>query len=177
MKTNLLTLHILLMLSVVTGCQKQEPSRVPDHSAQPASPPVAVTPTMPPEARADQQASGRTGPAQQVSISEAHREECFSNLKQISLAARIWSESHKDHLPSSFTELHELMPIERLLCPDDSQRLQQAPTSWAAFAGTNVSYTIEQPGIAEKLQAEVYANCSYHGYVLYVSGHVAPHRQ
>ena len=60
---------------------------------------------------------------------------CINNLKQIALAARIWSIDHNDVLPPNFlTMSNELISLIILICLDDKSKT--AAVDWSHFSST-----------------------------------------
>lgn len=71
---------------------------------------------------------------------------CVNNLKQIALAARIYSNDHKDTLPLDFEAMSkELVSPRILVCPADSTH--KAAATWSQFSkDANVTYEFLLPG-------------------------------
>ena len=91
--------------------------------------------------------------------------QCVSNLKQIGLAARIWSNDHGDKFPASFLTLsNELVAPKVLVCPGDAMKTQGA--DWSQFnASANVSYEFLKPGAKQAdVTAEIIFRCPVHGH-------------
>ncbi len=102
---------------------------------------------------------------------EAQRAACVNNLKQIGLAARMWSNDHGDFLPSDFlTMSNELNSPRVLTCRGDTNRA--AAVNWSAFGPGNVSYELLSPGISETKVSAVYVRCPIHNNVLLADGSV-----
>ncbi len=74
---------------------------------------------------------------------------CVSNMKQIGLAARIWSNDHNDmYPPDILTMSNELVSPKILVCPDDKSKSVAA--DWSQFnASQNVTYEFLTPGAKE----------------------------
>ena len=86
---------------------------------------------------------------------------CINNIKQIGLAARMWSNDHGDNLPPDFlTMSNELNSPRVLICPGDTRR--SAALTWSEFGAGNVSYEIISPGVSETDPAVVYVRCPIH---------------
>ena len=122
--------------------------------------------------RAAQQAQASV-PAEEDPFAEAKakamRINCLNNLKQIGLAARIWSNKHQDILPEDFlTMSNELNTPKILVCPADRQHAQAS--NWAEFGPANSSYEILSPGINELHPDVVYVRCPIHHNVGTVDG-------
>lgn len=111
-------------------------------------------------------------PALAKAKSRAQTINCVSNLKQIGLAARIYSNDHKEVLPPDFlTMSNELATPKVLVCPADSRRTRA--TTWGECSPANISYEYLTPGATETdvLQKPVF-RCPIHGNVCYGDGSV-----
>ena len=92
--------------------------------------------------------------------------QCINNLKQLALAARIWSSDHGDKFPSDFlTMSNELVSPKALVCPGDAMKTQAS--DWSQFnASANVSYEFLKPGAAQAaVSAETVFRCPVHGHI------------
>ena len=91
---------------------------------------------------------------------------CVNNLKQINLAARIWSNDHGDKFPPDFlTMSNELATPNILVCDADSKKT--AARDWAHFdPSRNVTYEYLLPGAKEEdaMQQPAF-RCPIHGNV------------
>jgi hypothetical protein len=97
---------------------------------------------------------------------------CVSNLKQIGLAARIYSNDHKETFPPDFlTMSNELATPKVLCCPGDTRRSRAM--TWAECSEANISYEYLAPGAKEEsvLQQPVF-RCPIHGHVGFGDGSV-----
>jgi uncharacterized phage infection (PIP) family protein YhgE len=96
---------------------------------------------------------------------------CINNLKQIGMAARMWSGDHSaDILPSDFISMkNELSTPKILICPAEKSR--KAP-DWSDVDAGGVSYQMVSPGVDETNPNVVYVKCPIHGNVLLVDGSV-----
>lgn len=74
---------------------------------------------------------------------------CVNNMKQVALAARLWSNDHKEVLPPDFISMKAELGSPRLLiCPSDKSRTVAA--DWSQFdASLNASYEFLLPGAKE----------------------------
>lgn len=106
----------------------------------------------------------------------ALRIKCVNNLKNVGLAARIWTtlQDDKKHLPNDCQAMKNELSTPRILfCPSDPARGQgQSVDNWEQFASQGGSYEILSPGIAEDFPDAVYARCPFHNNVLRVDGSV-----
>jgi len=92
---------------------------------------------------------------------KAHRIKCISNIKQIGLAARLWSIDHEDLFPNDFlTMSNELNSPRILICPADSKRLPA--TNWTQFDTSHVSYQMLSPGVPVTDPNIVFVQCPLH---------------
>jgi hypothetical protein len=82
---------------------------------------------------------------------------CINNLKQIGLAAHIWTnDQKKEVLPSNMIALKPYLPSSKLFaCPVDG-----------------AAYEILSPGASQNDSQVVYAQCPTHGHVVLVDGSV-----
>jgi len=104
-----------------------------------------------------------------VAQDKAHRVQCLSNMKQIVLAARMWSNDHKDFLPVDFlTMQNELNTPRILVCPTETNR--PVAKAWSEFSGS--SYVILSPGADEARPEIVYLHCPIHNNVGLCDGSV-----
>ncbi len=96
---------------------------------------------------------------------KAQRIKCISNIKQIGLAARLWSNDHDDApLPTDFVTMREELNSPKvLICPGDTKR--SAVIQWSDFGPSNVSYEMISPGVSEREPAVVYVRCPIHNNV------------
>lgn len=91
---------------------------------------------------------------------------CVNNLKQISIAARVWAIDHGDRLPPDFlTMSNELTTPLILVCPGDPVRLKTGTTNWSGVTPARISYEFLQPGRNESdLDTQVVFRCPIHGH-------------
>ena len=100
----------------------------------------------------------------------AERIQCVNNLKQVGLAARIWSNDHGGIFPQDFISItNELSAWQVLQCPSDHSH---NVAGWSDVAAGNVSYQMISPGISETNPDVVFAICPIHGNIGLVDGSV-----
>ncbi len=105
-------------------------------------------------------------PALSQAQGKAQRIGCVSNLKQICLGARIYSNDNKETFPPDFQSMsNELVSPKILVCPSDTKHT--AAFNWAGFdPRKNLSYEYLQPGIAESnAMDKVIFRCPIHNNV------------
>ena len=105
-------------------------------------------------------------PALAQAKAKAQRIKCVSNLKQICLAARIYSSDNKEVFPRDFPSMsNELNTPRILVCPADTKHT--AALDWAGFdPRKNLTYEYLHPGIAESnAMAQVIFRCPIHNNV------------
>ena len=98
---------------------------------------------------------------------------CQNNLKQISLAARIWSNEHNEFYPPNFVSMsNELVTTSLLICPGDKGKTPAANFTQINPA-KNVSYEYLTPGAKEAdVAAHITFRCSVHGHTALGDGSV-----
>jgi len=97
--------------------------------------------------------AGMMLPALAKAKEKAQRINCVSNLKQIGLAARTWSNNHGGKFPPDFASMsNELATPIILVCPGDSSKTRVM--NWSEFGPGNVTYEYLEPGIDEKNAAQ-----------------------
>lgn len=111
-------------------------------------------------------------PALAKAKEKVQRIECVSQMKQIGLAARIWSGNHDGKFPPDFASMSkELASPKILVCPGDGAKTWAM--NWSELGPDNVSYEFLEPGIDEKVAAQtVVFQCPIHGNVGYADGSV-----
>ena len=89
-------------------------------------------------------------PALAKAKAKAQTINCMNNMKQIGLAARMWSQDHNGTFPPDFLSMsNELSTPKILVCPADSRRAAPVTLGWEQFNPQNVSYEYVSPGIKE----------------------------
>lgn len=98
---------------------------------------------------------------------------CVNNLKQIGLAARIWSNEHNEVFPPSFVSMsNELATTRVLICPQDKSKTPAVDFTQFNPA-QNVSYEFLTPNAKEAdVVAQVVFRCPIHGNVALGDGSV-----
>ena len=91
--------------------------------------------------------------------------QCINNLKQIGLAARMWTNDHKTNtLPIDWLAMkNELSTPKVLTCPADTNRARAI--SWDQFDGASVSYEFPSATPDERDPYTVYSRCPVHGHI------------
>lgn len=94
---------------------------------------------------------------------KANATTCISNLKQIGLAARMWSNDHNTGLlPLDWLMMKSELATPKLLtCPSDTGR--KPAISWEQFDGSSVSYELPSATPNEAQPYIVYSRCRVHG--------------
>lgn len=102
-------------------------------------------------------------PALAKAKAKAQQISCVNNMKQIGLAARIWSNDNGGKFPPDFQSMsNELATPKILVCPGDGSRTKAL--DWSTFSPGNVSYEYLTPGIAEKgAEQTIVFQCPIHG--------------
>jgi hypothetical protein len=113
-------------------------------------------------------------PALAKAKEKAMQIQCASNLKQVGLAARIWSGDHNDVLPNNFLEMsNELSNPVILICPADSRHTRPAGGTQAIWDPANVTYEFLTPGMPQdKVTNQVIVRCPIHGNEVWGDGSV-----
>lgn len=117
-------------------------------------------------------------PAMNQARNRATSVSCVSNLKQIGLAARMYSNDHNDTFPKDFLSMsNELYSPKVLHCPADKSKTRAA--DWTSFTPSrNVSYEYLLPGSAEKdVMNKPVFRCRIHGHTAMGDGSVHQSRK
>lgn len=101
-------------------------------------------------------------PALAKAKEKAQRINCVNNMKQIGLAARMWSNDHGGKFPPDFASMsNELTNPKILACPGDSSKTRAM--NWSEFGPGNLTYEYLEPGIDEKVAPQtVVFQCPIH---------------
>ena len=95
---------------------------------------------------------------------EAQSVQCVNNMKQIGLAARIWSNEHNDVFPPDFIMMrNELMTPKILFCPADTAVARV--TEWPELNPSTISYRFLNPNGSETDLTKPLTTCPIHGHV------------
>lgn len=89
---------------------------------------------------------------------------CVTNMKQIGLAARIWSNDHNEIFPPDILSMsNELVSLKILICPDDKSKT--VATDWSQFnPSQNLSYEYLTPNAKEAdVMGQTAFRCPIHG--------------
>ena len=102
-------------------------------------------------------------PALAKAKANAQRIACVNNMKQLGLAARIWSNDHDGKFPPDLASMSAGLVSPRvLICPADGRHIPA--TTWATFGPQNATYDYLEPGIEEKnAVGTVVFQCPIHG--------------
>ena len=89
---------------------------------------------------------------------------CINNMKQIGLAARIWSNDHNDTFPPDLiTMKNELNTPRILFCPADTKVVRV--TEWPELNPSTISYRYLNPNGSDLEPSKPLIICPIHGHV------------
>jgi hypothetical protein len=96
---------------------------------------------------------------------------CINNLKQVSIAIRLYAADHQGVFPASFMQItNQLGSPTVLICPLDPQRSGRQ-REWNP---DRISYEFLKPGEEQsKVMDEAIVSCPFHGHVVAGDGTVA----
>jgi hypothetical protein len=96
---------------------------------------------------------------------------CVNNMKQLGLAARLWSGDHTNMFPPNFSAMsNELLMTQVLICPSD-KRVPAA--NWSSFdENVNVTYEYLEPSTKDEDPQKVLFRCPIHGNIALADGSV-----
>lgn len=97
---------------------------------------------------------------------------CINNLKQLSIATRLYASDHTGIFPTNLLQLTEEITTPHLLvCPADKQRLAVTTTDWAEISADNITYEYLLPGAREEdSTGEPLLRCPIHQHVIMGDG-------
>jgi type II secretory pathway pseudopilin PulG len=103
--------------------------------------------------------------------SKAQSIQCLNNLKQLGLAARLYSVDHDGRYPSTWLQMTNEIGSPRILaCPADTAHPRA--TAWAGLGPSNFSYVLEGKGVTESQTNRLISQCPIHGHLLLADGRV-----
>ncbi|MSU27481.1 MAG: hypothetical protein EXS27_06150 [Pedosphaera sp.] len=101
---------------------------------------------------------------------------CATNLKQIGLAAVVWSRSNqRDNVfPPDFLSMKkELGSGKYLVCPSDTARSLETMADWAAVTSAAITYEMISPDLKRTNASNIiFARCPIHGTLVLYDGSV-----
>ncbi|MDB6027299.1 MAG: hypothetical protein JWM68_3522 [Verrucomicrobiales bacterium] len=125
-------------------------------------------------------AEAENGLAQAVKLSpeemqqlktDAHASLCVNNLKQISVAARMWATDNQNLFPPDLISLKdELQSPKVLFCPADTVNIPV--TKWSQLTASSISYRLLNANGNISDPTKVLLNCPIHGHVALSDGSV-----
>jgi hypothetical protein len=102
---------------------------------------------------------------------QAEYRQCLNNLRQLALAAAMWSTDNADVAPPDVLSMrNEIATPEVLVCPADPVR--QATRNWASLTTNNLSYEFLQPSATNTGPQQVVFRCPIHGIAALLKGTV-----
>ena len=96
---------------------------------------------------------------------------CVNNMKQLGLAARLWSGDHTNVFPPNFSSMsNELLMTQILICPSDKKK---PASSWSSLdENVNVTYEYLEPGAKDEDPQKILFRCPIHGNIALADGSV-----
>ncbi len=103
---------------------------------------------------------------------EAQSTVCVNNLKQIGVAARMWSADNHNVFPQDLFSVRDYLGTPNvLLCPSDVAGIRVK--DWAQFNPASISYRfLNLSGPYEESREKVLAMCPIHGHLCMSDGYV-----
>ena len=94
---------------------------------------------------------------------EAHKKLviCASQLKQIGIAAVLWSEANGGLRPTSFLMLTNYLAPMMLICPSDTSKPRQFTLRYATLDPTRITYRLARSR-SRMMNADLFASCPIH---------------
>jgi hypothetical protein len=120
--------------------------------------------------------AGMTLPALAKAKGKAQSISCVNNLKQMGLAALIYSSDHNGTFPPDFVTMKDQLNTPRILvCPAAPNHAIGATLTWANFEPAESSYECLTGGLSASTpgnEKKVLFRCRIHGHVCLGDGHV-----
>lgn len=107
-----------------------------------------------------------TLPAMAKAKGKAIEIQCVNNLKQLSIAAKIYAIDHQGQFPTNFPSMGTALASPGILvCPGDPNVSPLEGSDWSALGPGNISYEFLLPGAteADHLQDTIF-RCPIHGH-------------
>jgi hypothetical protein len=101
----------------------------------------------------------------------AQRIACLNNMKQLGLAARLWSADKNGDYPTDVLQMtNELITPRILVCPADTAH--SPASNWSSYIPANCSYEFLAPGASDSDPNRVLFRCTVHNHYCLVDGSV-----